>query len=74
MTTKVADCSGDCSKKLNPFIQLCMKKITEKKLIIAAAAGFAAAMVASLKKVNPILLIVLGAVAGVAIYYLPTVI
>ena len=35
---------------------------------------FAAAMVASLKKVNPILLIVLGAVAGVAIYYLPTVI
>ena len=37
-------------------------------------AMFAAAMVASLKKVNPILLIVLGAVAGVAIYYLPTVI
>ena len=35
---------------------------------------FAAAMVASLKKVNPILLIVLGAVAGVAIYYLPTVV
>ena len=35
---------------------------------------FAAAMLASLKKVNPILLIVLGAVAGVAIYYLPTVI
>ena len=35
---------------------------------------FAAAMVASLKKVNPILLIVLGAVAGLAIYYLPTVI
>ena len=35
---------------------------------------FAAAMVASLKKVNPILLIVLGAMAGVAIYYLPTVI
>ena len=35
---------------------------------------FAAAMVASLKKVNPILLIVLGAVAGVAIYFLPTVI
>lgn len=34
---------------------------------------FAAAMVASLKKVNPILLIVLGAVAGVAIYYLPTI-
>lgn len=33
---------------------------------------FAAAMVASLKKVNPILLIVLGAMAGVAIYYLPT--
>lgn len=34
---------------------------------------FAAAMMASLKKVNPILLIVLGAVAGVAIYYLPTI-
>ena len=34
---------------------------------------FAAAMLASLKKVNPILLIVLGAVAGVAIYYLPTI-
>ncbi len=33
---------------------------------------FAAAMVASLKKVNPILLIVFGAMAGVAIYYLPT--
>lgn len=33
---------------------------------------FAAAMAASLKKVNPILLIVLGAMAGVAIYYLPT--
>lgn len=35
---------------------------------------FAAAMIASYKKINPILLIVLGAVAGVAIYYLPTVI
>lgn len=35
---------------------------------------FAAAMVASLKKVNPILLIVLGAMAGVAIYYVPTVV
>lgn len=35
---------------------------------------FAAAMAASLKKVNPILLIVLGAMAGVAIYYLPTVV
>ncbi|MBQ3197976.1 MAG: chromate transporter [Alistipes sp.] len=34
---------------------------------------FAMAMVASLKKVNPILLIVLGAMAGVAIYYLPTI-
>lgn len=34
---------------------------------------FAAAMAASLKKVNPILLIVLGAMAGVAIYYLPTI-
>ena len=33
---------------------------------------FAVAMMASLKKVNPILLIVLGAMAGVAIYYLPT--
>ena len=33
---------------------------------------FAVAMAASLKKVNPILLIVLGAMAGVAIYYLPT--
>ena len=32
---------------------------------------FAAAMVASLKKFNPILLIVAGAIAGVAIYYLP---
>lgn len=35
---------------------------------------FAVAMAASLKKVNPILLIVLGAMAGVAIYYLPTVV
>lgn len=35
---------------------------------------FAVAMIASYKKVNPILLIVLGAVAGVTIYYLPTVI
>lgn len=34
---------------------------------------FAAAMVASLKKVNPILLIVFGAVTGVVIYYLPTI-
>ena len=34
---------------------------------------FAAAMAASLKNVNPILLIVLGAMAGVAIYYLPTI-
>lgn len=34
---------------------------------------FAAAMAASLKKVNPILLIVLGAMAGVAIYYMPTI-
>lgn len=34
---------------------------------------FAVAMMASLKKVNPILLIVLGAMAGVAIYYLPTI-
>ena len=34
---------------------------------------FAAAMAASLKKVNPILLIVFGAMAGVAIYYLPTI-
>ena len=35
---------------------------------------FAAAMIASYKKINPILLIVLGAVAGVAIYYLRTII
>lgn len=35
---------------------------------------FAAAMIASYNKINPILLIVLGAVAGVAIYYLPTII
>lgn len=35
---------------------------------------FAAAMIASYKKINPILLIVLGAVAGVAIYYLPIII
>ena len=35
---------------------------------------FAAAMIASYKKINPILLIVLGAVAGVAIYYLLTII
>jgi chromate transporter len=34
---------------------------------------FTAAMVASLKKVNPILLIVFGAVAGLTIYYLPTI-
>jgi chromate transporter len=35
---------------------------------------FGVALVASLKKVSPILLIALSAVAGVAIYYLPTVI
>ena len=35
---------------------------------------FAIAMGAAIKKFNPILLIVAGAVAGVAIYYLPTVI
>jgi chromate transporter len=35
---------------------------------------FAIAMIASLKKFNPILLIVAGAIAGVAIYYLPTII
>ena len=34
---------------------------------------FIVAMVAAYKKVNPILLIVLSAVAGVAIYYLPTI-
>ena len=34
---------------------------------------FGVAMVASYKKVNPILLIVLSAVAGVVIYYLPTI-
>ena len=33
---------------------------------------FGVALVASLKKFNPIMLIVLSAVAGVAIYYLPT--
>ena len=33
---------------------------------------FAIVFVASLKKVNPILLIVLSAVAGIGIYYLPT--
>ena len=33
---------------------------------------FGVALVASLKKVNPIMLIVLSAVAGIAIYYLPT--
>jgi chromate transporter len=33
---------------------------------------FIAAMVAAYKKVNPILLIILSAVAGVAIYYIPT--
>ena len=33
---------------------------------------FGVALVASHKKVNPILMIVLSAVAGVAIYYLPT--
>lgn len=33
---------------------------------------FTAAMIAAYKKVNPILLIVLSAVAGVAIYYVPT--
>ena len=33
---------------------------------------FAAALVGSVRKVNPILLIVLPAVAGIAIYYLPT--
>ncbi len=35
---------------------------------------FAAAFVASLKKVNPIQLIIFSAIAGIAIYYLPTVI
>ena len=34
---------------------------------------FGIALVASLRKVNPIMLIVLSAVAGIAIYYLPTV-
>ena len=34
---------------------------------------FGVALVASLKKVNPIMLIVLSAAAGIAIYYLPTV-
>ncbi len=35
---------------------------------------FAAAFVASLRKVNPITLIILSAVAGIAIYYIPTII
>ena len=35
---------------------------------------FGIALIASHKKVNPLLLIVLSAVAGIAIYYLPTVI
>ncbi|MBQ2374523.1 MAG: chromate transporter [Alistipes sp.] len=34
---------------------------------------FGIALIASLKKVNPIMLIVLSAVAGIAIYYLPNV-
>lgn len=34
---------------------------------------FGVALVASFKKVNPILLITLSAIAGIAIYYLPTV-
>ena len=33
---------------------------------------FAATMAGSVRKVNPILLIVLSAVAGIAIYYVPT--
>ena len=33
---------------------------------------FGVALIASLKKVNPIMLIVLSALAGIAIYYLPT--
>ena len=33
---------------------------------------FAATLVGSVRKVNPILLIVLSAVAGIAIYYVPT--
>ena len=33
---------------------------------------FGVALVASLKKANPIMLIILSAVAGIAIYYLPT--
>ncbi len=35
---------------------------------------FGIALIASHKKVNPILLIILSAIAGIAIYYLPTVI
>ena len=35
---------------------------------------FGVALVASLKKANPIMLIVLSAVAGIAIYYVPTII
>ena len=35
---------------------------------------FGVALIASLKKANPIMLIVLSAVAGIAIYYVPTII
>lgn len=35
---------------------------------------FGVALVASLKKFNPIMLILLSAVAGIAIYYLPTIV
>lgn len=35
---------------------------------------FAAAFAASLRKVNPIMLILLSAIAGIAIYYIPTII
>ena len=35
---------------------------------------FIVALIASHKKVNPILLIILSAIAGIAIYYLPTIV
>ena len=35
---------------------------------------FVVALIASHKKVNPILLIILSAIAGIAIYYLPTIV
>ena len=45
------------------------EKGISKEVIIAS---WCDAMVAAYKKVNPILLIILSAVAGIAIYYIPT--